>query len=392
MWYYNDAMAKIDKNGFLIYEDTTFFKEGVFEYLGKEIDPKGTYGLRPNGVYKVYRPKSEITKKDFIESLNQKPIVDDHTVIGTGKGMVAPEKKNCGGVLSDVRVVGNELHGRLDIWSTKLIDKIRSGKRELSLCYLSTYKPQKGVFEGQSYDFIQSGLECGNHLALVDEARNGHECRVADGMYSCDAKIQLEKIQEEDMDLTKLSADELVEAIKGCSDECKAKVKDFLNTPTEGEKKAAEEAKKKAEEEAAKKAAEDEEAAKKAAEEEAKKKAAEDAEAAKKAEDEKKNACDAAIAEYKKAVALAERVEKCAKDVFGTVTCDGVTTEIGMAEKICSLDAASIPASLKGLKGKSAVDKLDMFLSMKETAPAKSHVADSAHGERKSFASYLSSL
>lgn len=194
------------------------------------------------------------------------------------------------------------------------------------------------------------------------------------------------------MDLTKLSADELVEAIKGCSDECKAKVKDFLNTPTEDEKKSAEEAKKKAEEEAAKKAAEDEEAAKKAAEEEAKKKAAEDAEAAKKAEDEKKTACDAAIAEYKKAVALAERVEKCAKDVFGTVTCDGVTTEIGMAEKICSLDAASIPASLKGLKGKTAVDKLDMFLSMKETAPAKSHVADSAHGEKKSFASYLSSL
>ena len=78
-------------------------------------------------------------------------IVDDHTVIGNKAGMVKPEDKNCGGVLSNVQLVGNELHGRIDIWSTKLIDEIDGNKRELSLCYLCDYKPQKGEFEGEKY-------------------------------------------------------------------------------------------------------------------------------------------------------------------------------------------------------------------------------------------------
>lgn len=381
---------KTDKNGFLTYEDTVFFREGVFEYLGKEIDPGRKYGTDPERVYKVYRPKSEITKKEFVESLNQKPVVEDHTVIGNGAGMTKPEDKNCGGVLSGVKVVGNELHGRVDIWSTKLADAIRKGKRELSLCYMCKYIPQKGVFAGESYDFIQSGLECGNHLALVDEARNGHDCRVMDGMFACDCKIQLGQPEEETMDISKLSADELVEAIKGCSDECKAKVKDFLNTPTADEIKAAEEAKKKEEEEAKRKAAEAAEAAKKAEEEEAKKKAAEDAEAAKKAEAEKKEACDAAVAAYKNAVALASAVSEKAKATFGTVTCDGISNETELAEKVCSLDSA--PASIKGLKGTEALSTLKGYLAACDAATA-SHAADAAAKTKKSsFGDYLKSL
>lgn len=372
---------KIDKNGFLTYENTVFFREGVFEYLGREIDPSRKYGTEPERIYKVYRPKSEITKKEFVESLNQKPVVEDHTVIGTGEGMMKPEDKNCGGVLSDVKAVGNELHGRVDIWSTRLIDAIRKGKRELSLCYICKYKPQKGMFGGEAYDFIQFGLECGNHLALVDEARNGHDCRVMDGMFACDCKIQLGQPEEENMDISKLSADELVEAIKDCSDECKSKLKDFLNTPTEDEIKAAEEARKKEEEEAASKAAEA-----------AAKKAAEDAEAAKKAEEEKAAACDAAVAAYKSAVALASAVSEKAKAVFGTVTCDGISNETELAEKVCSLDSA--PASIKGLKGAEALSTLKGYLAACDSASAAAaRAADSvAKAKRSSFGDYFKSL
>jgi hypothetical protein len=381
-------MRKIDTNGFATYENVTFFREGVFEYLGKEIDPNGKFGTNPNAVYKVYRPFNEISKKEFVETLNQKPIVDDHTVIGSKAGMMKPEDKNCGGVLSNVVVVGNELHGRIDIWSTKLLDKIRAGKRELSLCYNCTYLPQKGEFEGQSYDFIQSGLACGNHLALVDEARNGHDCRVMDSMYTCDAKITLTE-EEDEMDLSKLSADELVEAIKGCSDECKAKVKDFLNTPTDEEIKAKEEQEKKEAEEKAKKEAEDAEAAKKA-EEEAKAKEAEDK--AKDAEETEKKieaACDSAIAEFRKALALAEKISSHYTP-FGIVTCDGISTEVGLAEKVCALDKA--PADLKGLTGSKAVDVLTGYLSNCKAKTQGVTVASDAKPTKKSFSDFFNNL
>lgn len=349
--------VKIDDYGYLKYEDTTFFRGGVFDYAGIEIDPTGKkFGLDPRKIYKVYRPYEEVADKEFIESLNQKPVVDNHTIIGNKPGMMKPEDKKPAGVLSNVTYVDGVLHGRLDIWSTDMIRKIRGGKRELSLAYACVYTPSKGTFNGQDYDFVQSKLRAGNHLALVDEARNGHDCRVMDCAYACDCKIQLE---QPDMEWDKISADELIEGIKQCSDECKAKAKEFLNTPTEDELKKAEEEKAAAE----KKAAEDAEAQKKAEEEAAAKKAAEDAEAAKKAEEEKAEAekkaeadkaaaCDKAIEDYKKAVKFAE---DC-KPLIGTIGMDGVKTERDVAAKICALDSA--PAHLKGLKPEDAVNAL----------------------------------
>lgn len=357
------SMSKksVDRNGFFTFTDCKFFCECVTQYLGKEIDPDGRFGLKPNGIYNVYRPKSEIAKKDFIESLHAKPVLDDHTVIGNFEGLKNPDKIHECGVLTDVKLVGNELRGRIDIWSPSMIQKIKGGKKELSLAYACAYKPQKGVFKGEKYDFVQTNLMCGNHLALVDEARNGHDCRVQDGLFARDEKIQLEN---PNMDLKSLSADELIEGLKGCSDEIVAKVKDFLNTPTEEEKKKAEEEKKAAEEKAAK----DAEEAKKAEEEAAAKKAEEDAKAAeeakakeeadKKAKDEEvKKACDSAVKNIQAAYQFAE---KC-KSTFGAIAMDGVATVEDVAKKICALD--SVPKALKDAAN--PVDAINVYLSMK---------------------------
>ena len=361
------SMSKksVDGNGFFTFTDCKFFCECVTQYLGKEIDPDGKFGLKPNGIYNVYRPKSEIAKKDFIESLHAKPVLDDHTVIGNFEGLKNPDKIHECGVLTDVKLVGNELHGRIDIWSPSMIQKIKGGKKELSLAYACAYKPQKGVFKGEKYDFVQTNLMCGNHLALVDEARNGHDCRVQDGLFARDEKIQLEN---PNMDLKSLSADELIEGLKGCSDEIVAKVKGFLNTPTEEEKKKADE-KKAAEEKAAEeKAAEDAEAAKKAEAEAAAKKSEEDAKAAEEAkakeeadakakDEEVKKACDSAVKNIQAAYQFAE---KC-KSTFGAIAMDGVATVEDVAKKICALD--SVPKALKDATN--PVDAINVYLSMK---------------------------
>ena len=192
------------------------------------------------------------------------------------------------------------------------------------------------------------------------------------------------------MDISKLSADEVVEALKGCSDEVRAACKDFLNTPTEAEKKAAEdkakaeeEARKKAEEEAAKKAA-DEAEAKKKEEEEAKKAAeAKAAEDAQKAEEEKQKACDAAIEEYKRVITLAA---DC-KSVFGTIALDGVKTEQDLAVKVCALDAA--PKILKDCKPEGAIAALKGYLAGRAGGKAGGTVADSRRSGKVSFAEYM---
>lgn len=179
------------------------------------------------------------------------------------------------------------------------------------------------------------------------------------------------------MEWDKISADELIEGIKQCSDECKAKAKEFLNTPTEDELKKAEEEKAAAE----KKAAEDAEAQKKAEEEAAAKKAAEDAEAEKKAEEEKAEACDKAIEEYKKAVKFAE---DC-KSLVGTIGMDGVKTETDVAEKICALDNA--PTHIKGLKPEDAVNALKGALAFNGTKIAADSAVKPAVA-KKSFATW----
>ena len=381
------SRKNIDENGFVTFRDCKFFCECVSQYLGKEIDQEGRLGLKPNGIYNVYRPKSEIAKKDFIESLNAKPLLDDHHIIGNKPGLGNPDGRREAGVLTEVKLVGNELIGRIDVWSPSLIKKIEGGKKELSLSYACEFIPRKGVFKGERYDFIQSNLSCGNHLALVDEARNGHDCRVADGMFTRDEKIKLEK---PDMDISKLSADEVIEALKGCSDEVRAKCKDFLNTPTEEEKKAAEdkakaeeEAKKKAEEEAAKKAAEDAEAKAKAEEEAKKAEEAKAAEDAKKAEEEKQKACDAAVAEYKRVIALAE---DC-KPVFGVVATDGIKTEQELAVKVCALDAA--PKFLKDSTPESAVATLRGYLARCGGGKEVKIVKDAKPSDKVSFSDYM---
>ena len=380
------SKKKIDPNGFVTYADCKFFCECVADYLGREIDPEGAFGIDPNGIYKVYRPLSEISKKEFVESLNAKPLLDDHTVIGNEDGMKSPDDENIGGVLTNVKLVGNELRGQIDIWSPSIIRKIRDGKRELSLSYSCGFKRQSGVFNGKRYEFVQSGLKCGNHLALVDAARNGHDCRVADGTFARDEKIKLEK---PDMDISKLSADEVVEALKGCSDEVRAKCKDFLNTPTEDEKKAAEE-KAKADAEAAAKKQAEEEAAKKAAEDEAAKKAEEDKA---KAEKEKADACKDAVEEYKKAESLAS---DCAA-VFGKLSMDGISCENDLVKHICGLkDLAGKAKVAQGIvkdsKPESAIAALRGYLAGCEDGIKEAKVVSDAKAKKIPFADYMAKL
>ena len=174
-------MAKeIDLNGFWKIEDNPISKEGVFPYLGKQISPE----LEPDKIYMVYRPASELTSEETIESFNGVPFIDEHEMIG--EGFTKYDDRPAGGVLFNVKANGGILTGDFKIFSEELQEEIGNGKKELSLGYLCDYELTKGVWNGQRYDAIQKNIR-GNHVALVNHGRMGSDVRVYDRAITMDA-------------------------------------------------------------------------------------------------------------------------------------------------------------------------------------------------------------
>lgn len=326
---------KVDDNGFWEYKDTLLTREGVFQYSGRQIDPTGRFGLKPNQLYNVYRPAAEVCAKDFIDSLQNIPLVNDHTMIG--EDFTPAEKKGVDGVMYDVHVdekQKNVVRGTVKIFSEKMKSDIKSGKRELSLGYKAGYRREMGQFDGKIYDFVQFGLVA-NHIALVDAARMGSDCRVCD--CNCFDSLELPSMPEEN---NKSCADKLIEQLKNCSDEDMKKVRDFLADSSE-----------------------------------------------EKNEDPAKDACpspamDAAeirksvAEEYGKAIALAN---KC-KDAGFTISMDGLYTEKDVAVKVCALDGVKLNVPEDG-----AIAALTGFLAGRGNRSGKFVTQDSAPTQKKAF-------
>ena len=163
---------EVDSNSFELVKDNPLSAEGVYLYSGKMI---GLPDLDPNKLYPVYRPAEELEKA--ADSFNNVPFIIGHEMIG--KDATPYDQRPASGVLTNVKYKAGKLYGDLKIWSEKMKDKILSGVKELSLGYKSVYERSRGVFKGQTYDFIQRNLR-GNHLALVKNGRMGSEMRVYD--------------------------------------------------------------------------------------------------------------------------------------------------------------------------------------------------------------------
>ena len=367
-------MKVVDENGFITYFDIPISSEGVYDYAGFQIDDN----LPPKEVFKVYRPASEVCKKSFVDSLQEMPLVDDHTMIG--EGFTPVDKKNAGGVMFNVRAKGDHLLCDMKIWGEKMKQKIRMGKRELSLGYIGYFRKQEGRFKGKPYQFVMFGLRC-NHVALVDDARMGHACRLVDNARGICDSIKLE-LPEMNPDDKKKVIDALVGKLNGCSDEDLKKVCDALGCPM-GEKKDAPVEDKKPEDKPTDKP-EDKPEDKKPEDKPAEDEKPEDKPEDKKPEDkpvddsakgltdeQKKEVGDAAIKNFVAAQALASRCEP----LFGKIVMDGLRTPQDVAVKVCMMDSA-----LKFVDAGKALDALTGRLDEFEKAGGKNRttITDSA--------------
>lgn len=152
----------------------TLARTGVQEYRAFELGLKDGDPMR---VLRLYRPYTEVFAAKSIASFEGAPITIDHPENGVTRDNWSQLAK---GDVRNVARAGDLLAATLTIKSRDAIEALESGKREISNGYTFTLDLTPGVTpSGEPYDGVQRNIK-GNHVALVDAARCGSACRVAD--------------------------------------------------------------------------------------------------------------------------------------------------------------------------------------------------------------------
>lgn len=141
-------------------------------YLGSEV------GMNDKAIVRVYRPESEVFKKDAIASYAGVPVTIDHPKNGvnadTWKDLAVGE------VGDDVLRDGEFVRVPMMLRDAKALKAVEDGKRELSMGYRAEIRFADGVTpSGEQFDAIMSDFKM-NHVAIVDKARGGEELRIGD--------------------------------------------------------------------------------------------------------------------------------------------------------------------------------------------------------------------
>lgn len=202
---------QIDHNSFWVIKQNPITKIGVFPYLGRQISPE----LEPNKIYQVLRPESELFTEEALASFNALPITIGHALLGPREeGFTPAEEKGIDGTTGasaerkDDKVVND-----IKLFSERIKDEVNHGKKELSAGYFCDFVPESGTWNGRHYDFVQKNIR-GNHIALVDKGRSGHDVRVMDSaegvatrQFVCDSMDLEGKFEEKEITMEKKASD-----------------------------------------------------------------------------------------------------------------------------------------------------------------------------------------
>lgn len=170
-----DSVRETDSNGYMHVAVSNLTKEQVAPYLGRSIPDWETRGLDPDKIYNILRPREELEKA--AETFNGLPLMLDHWDFDANN---VPKDKIIGSLGTDARYEHPYLKNSLTIIDSNAIGMIVSGSvKELSAGYTCTIDMSGGMHDGVAYDGVMHDIK-GNHVALVQEGRAGHDVKVAD--------------------------------------------------------------------------------------------------------------------------------------------------------------------------------------------------------------------
>ncbi len=151
-------------------------RTGVYQYLGREIDPEGAHFVG-DAVVNVYRPPDEVFDKASLGSFVGRPITDDHPAAGVD---ASNWRDLAHGVIMGAAKDGEYVGFDMAFMDAGLIAKIDDGKRELSNGYAAQLDIEDGIApDGTAYQAVQRNIR-GNHVAVVKAGRAGSACCIGD--------------------------------------------------------------------------------------------------------------------------------------------------------------------------------------------------------------------
>ena len=155
----------------------TLARTGVQAYYAYELGLTAADGFPDRfATVRLYRPAEEVFDAQSLASFESVPLTDDHP-----KNFVTPQTRAEleRGVVHTIGRDGDLMTGIVHA-RKEIVNKIQDGKQELSNGYSFALDLTPGKTPtGEAYDGVQRNIR-GNHVALVDSARCGSACRVAD--------------------------------------------------------------------------------------------------------------------------------------------------------------------------------------------------------------------
>jgi len=170
-----DFNSSIDEQTGFLTADVILSRTGIQDYAYYELP----FNDLEKRVYNVLRVEDEVTSEKSLKSFVNLTITDGHP-----KEFLNIDncKELAKGSISEVKVIDLEngekgLQTKLKITDKNLIDKIKNGKKEVSVGYDAQIIKETGDYKGVKYDFVQKSI-IANHLAVVGEGRCGKDCKI----------------------------------------------------------------------------------------------------------------------------------------------------------------------------------------------------------------------
>lgn len=143
--------------------DAYLTRTGIFDYLNAD----GT-------IRRELRRQDHVFDGASLVSATSALVTDDHPY-----EMVRPDnaKQYAAGIVEGTpRQDDDKVRAPLLIWDAELIEKMESGKVEVSCGYEADIIEEPGEFNGQRYDAVQTNIRY-NHVAIVERGRAGRDVR-----------------------------------------------------------------------------------------------------------------------------------------------------------------------------------------------------------------------